>query len=128
MDLKRGKTMYTIAIIFQILVFLYFEITTLINLFPWNDVSKYSATKMNRSNIKQNYFTSSHWIVATKTGWGMGISLLFWVFFFILQILTWWMPYLTGKHLKQFPRQLYYYHFSRTVKFFPHKKSSKCAA
>jgi hypothetical protein len=31
-----------LALSLQILLFLYFEITTLVNLYPWKDLSKYS--------------------------------------------------------------------------------------
>lgn len=112
--------MFSLAIIFQILVFLYFEITTLVNVFPWNDLDKYTNRQKWIEGISNGIILLvCIGLFATKTSWGMGISLVFWVFFFIMQLLTWWMPYLTGKHLKQFPKTLYESHFSRTVKLLP---------
>ncbi|MBS4195623.1 hypothetical protein [Lederbergia citri] len=112
--------MFSLAILFQIFVFLYFEITTLVNLFPWNDLAKYTKRQKWIEGISNGIILLvCIGLFATKTSWGMGISLLFWVFFFIMQLLTWWMPYLTGKHLKQFPKNLYDSHFSRTVKLLP---------
>ncbi|MBS4200522.1 hypothetical protein KHA93_12865 [Bacillus sp. FJAT-49732] len=112
--------MFYVAILFQILVFLYFEITTLVNLFPWNDLSKYTVRQKWTEAISNGVILLvCIGLFATKTSWGMGISLLFWVFFFIMQLLTWWMPYVMGQHLKQFPKTLYESHFSRTVKILP---------
>lgn len=34
--------MFTFAFISQIILLVYFEVTTLINLYPWNDLSKYT--------------------------------------------------------------------------------------
>ncbi|KOS62083.1 hypothetical protein AN161_14805 [Lysinibacillus sp. FJAT-14222] len=36
-----------------------------------------------------------------------------------MQLLNWWMPYLTGKYLKQFPKTLYETHFKNTLKLLP---------
>jgi len=55
----------------------------------------------------------------TKVKWLMIISTVFWFVFLLMQLLTWWMPYLTGKHLKQFPRELYDTHFQKTIKILP---------
>lgn len=49
----------------------------------------------------------------------MSISVLIWLLFLLMQFITWWMPYLTGRHLKQFPRELYDTHFQKTIKLLP---------
>jgi len=40
------------AVSFQILLYIYFEVTTLINLFLWNDVSKYSYNAYHKAPLE----------------------------------------------------------------------------
>lgn len=108
------------AIVFQVILFLYFEVTTLINLFPWNDLSKYSLREKLLEAISNGITIIVGLILfITKIKWLMIISVLIWCLFLLMQVITWWMPYLTGKHLKQFSRELYDTHFQRTIKFLP---------
>lgn len=111
---------YKLAIVFQILLFLYFEITTLVNLYPWNDLSKYSnKEKITEATVNGIIIILSFGLFITQLKWLMIISVLFWFIFLFMQILNWWMPYLTGKHLKQFPKTLYESHFKNTFKLLP---------
>ncbi|MBU8878762.1 hypothetical protein BGM26_07125 [Bacillus sp. FJAT-29790] len=111
---------FKLAVGLQILLFLYFEITTLINLYPWNDLSKYSnREKIIEATANGIVIILSWALFITKIKWLMLISVLFWFVFLLMQLLTWWMPYLTGKHLKQFPRTLYETHFKNTIKILP---------
>src|SRR5699024_8106052 len=104
----------------QIVLFLYFEVTTLINLFPWNDVTKYSYRERLLEAIVNGIIIIIGMVLfVTKIKWLMIISVAFWFVFLFMQVLTWWMPYLTGKHLKQFPKELYNTHFRGTLKILP---------
>lgn len=108
------------AISLQILLFIYFEVTTLINLFPWNDLSKYSyRERLVEAGINGIIIIIGFALFVTKIKWLMVISVAFWFVFLFMQLMTWWMPYLTGKHLKQFPRELYDSHFRETLKILP---------
>ncbi|MBD8006611.1 hypothetical protein [Bacillus norwichensis] len=114
---------YNIAIVLQILLFFYFEVTTLLNLFPWNDLSKYTRKEKFTEAITNGLFILlCIGLFATKVKWLMAISVMFYLIFLIMQILTWWMPYCTGIHLKQFPKSLYESHFKDTIKWLPPMK------
>lgn len=111
---------YYVALVLQILLFLYFEVTTLVPLFPWNDLSKYSRKEKFTEAIANGLIILlCIGLFATKIKWLMAISVMFYLVFLVMQILTWWMPYLTGIHLKQFPRSLYESHFKNTIKWLP---------
>jgi hypothetical protein len=108
------------AIAFQILLFIYFEGTTLVNLYPWNDLSKYSnQEKIIEASVNGIIIILCLGLFISEIKWLMIISVIFWFVFLFMQILTWWMPYLTGKHLKQFPKTLYETHFKNTFKLLP---------
>lgn len=112
--------MFLWTVILQVLLFFYFEMTTLINLFPWNDISKYSyKEKLFEATVNGITIIIGLALFVTKIKLLMIISTAFWFVFLLMQLLTWWMPYLTGKHLKQFPRELYDTHFQKTIKALP---------
>src|SRR5699024_8948780 len=93
------------AVFLQVLLLIYFELTTLINLYPWNDLSKYSyQERLLEATINGIIIVIGIILFVTKVKWLMVISVVLWFAFLFMQLLTWWMPYLTGKHLKQFPR------------------------
>lgn len=113
------------ALALQILLFLYFEVTTLVHLYPWNDLSKYSfKEKVIEATTNGAMIILSIGLFITKIKWLMIISIIFWFVFLIMQLINWWMPYLTGKHLKQFPRSLYETHFKETIKILPPIKNN----
>jgi len=108
------------AVFLQVLLLIYFELTTLINLYPWNDLSKYSyQERLLEATINGIIIVIGIILFVTKVKWLMVISVVLWFAFLFMQLLTWWMPYLTGKHLKQFPRSLYDTHFQETLKILP---------
>lgn len=107
------------VVFLQIVLFIYFEVTTLINLYPWNDLSKYShKERLLDATINGIIIIIGIILFVIKVKWLMVISIVLFVFLF-MQLLTWWMLYLTGKHLKQFPRSLYDTHFQETLKILP---------
>lgn len=111
---------FLFAVALQILLFIYFEVTTLMNLFPWNDLTKYSPKeKLLEATVNGITIIVGLVLFVTKIKWLMVISVVLWFIFLLMQLLTWWMPYLTGKHLKQFPRELYDTHFRDTIKILP---------
>src|SRR5699024_12566142 len=58
-------------------------------------------------------------LVITKVIWLMMTSVVLWFFYLLMQLLTSWIPYLTGQHLIQFPRTLYDTHVRETIKLLP---------
>ncbi len=122
MLVKGGEIMdlFNFAIAFQILLFLYFEVTTLVNLYPWNDLSKYSTKeKFIEATVNGIIIILCIGLFITQIKWLMIISVVFWFVFLFMQLLNWWMPYLTGKYLNQFPKTLYETHFKNTLKLLP---------
>lgn len=108
------------AVILQLLLLLYFEAITLLNLYPWNDLSKYTfKEKVIEATVNGAIIIFNAGLFTTKVKWLMMISIVFWFLFLLMQLLTWWMPYVTGKHLKQFRRTLYDTHFKETIKLLP---------
>src|SRR5699024_654093 len=121
-EIDGGERMnsFSWAVSLQMLLFVYFEATTLINLFPWNDLSKYSSKeKLLEATVNGIAIIIGVAMFVSEIKVFMVISVVFWFVFLFMQLLTWWMPYLTGKHLKQFPRELYDTHFQRTLKILP---------
>lgn len=118
----RGTRMdlFQWAIALQILLFIYFEVTTLVDLYPWNDLRKYSLQeKLLEATVNGFIILTAIALFVTNIKWLMILSVIIWLVHFVMQLLTWWMPYLTGKHLKQFSRTLYDAHFRETIKILP---------
>ncbi|HLS34706.1 MAG TPA: hypothetical protein VK061_00545 [Bacillota bacterium] len=112
--------MFTFAFISQIILLVYFEVTTLINLYPWNDLSKYTRKeKITEATVNGITIIIGITLFISKKPVLMVIATIFWFLFLLVQLLNWWMPYITGKHLKQFPRELYDSHFQDTLKILP---------
>ncbi|QKG85492.1 hypothetical protein GXN76_14200 [Kroppenstedtia pulmonis] len=108
------------AVALQVLLFIYFEVTTLFNLYPWNDLSAYSfREKIIEASVNGAVIILNLVLFISGITWLMIISVVFWFVYLLMQLLIWWMPYLTGKHLKQFPKTLYDTHFRKTVKWLP---------
>jgi len=118
---KRGggtrMDLFQWAIALQILLFIYFEVTTLVDLYPWNDLRKYPLQeKLLEATVNGLIILIAIALFVTNIKWLMIVSIIIWLVHFIMQLLTWWMPYLTGKHLKQFSRTLYDTYFRETIK------------
>src|SRR5699024_7470218 len=112
--------LYYWAISFQVFLFIYFEITTLVNLYPWNDLAKYSLReKVTEAIVNGMIIIIGIGLFLTKIKGLMIFSVIIWLIYLLMQLLTWWMPYLTGKHLKQFSKTLYQTHFQETIKILP---------
>lgn len=108
------------AVVLQVLLLFYFEVTTLVDLFPWNDLSNYSSQeKIVEATVNGIIILIGSGLFITKIKWLMGFSVVLWLVFLFMQLLTWWMPYVTGRHLQQFPRELYETHFQKTIKILP---------
>src|SRR5699024_100171 len=95
-------------------------ITTLVDLYPWNDLSKYSLKEtVLEATVNGIVMLLAFGLFVTKITWLMMISVIFWTVHLVMQLLNWWMPYLTRKHLKQFTKALYETHFQKTIKILP---------
>lgn len=112
------------AVVMQVILLIYFEVTTLVNLYPWNDVEKYSKKeKVTEATSNGIIILIGIGLFLTKTPWLMILSAIIWFIFLVMQLFVWWMPYLTGKHLKQFPKELYHSHYQHTIKILPKIKN-----
>lgn len=113
-------TLFKWAVILQIVLLVYFVITTVLPLYPWNDLTPYSAAeKWTEAGVNGGLILLNLTLFLSKAKWLMLISILFWGAFLLMQLIIWWMPYLTGKHLKQFPKSLHESHFNNTLKILP---------
>src|SRR5690625_2591920 len=112
--------MFTFAFISQIMLLVYFAVTTLINLYPWIDLSKYTPKeKITEAAVNAITIIIGNTFMISKKQALMVIAAIFCFLFLLVQLVDWWMPYITGKHLKQFPRELYDSHFQDTLKILP---------
>lgn len=113
-------TLFYFSVCLQILLFFYFEVITLIDLYPWNDISKYKRKEKWVEAIANGMILLLIFaLFLTKTKLLMTIAIVCLLFFFSIQLLVWWLPYMTGIHLKQFPKSLYDSHFRETIKILP---------
>lgn len=111
---------FIVALILQIILLVYFQLITLIPMYPWNDLTKYTnKERLLEATVNGIVIIVSTGLFVTKVKWLMICSVIIWLLFLMAQLLTWWMPYLTGKHLQQFPRELYETHFKNTYKILP---------
>lgn len=114
---------FILGIVLFIVLFIYFEVTTLINLYPWNDLSKYTKKEKVIEAVVNGLFICTGLVLFISTiKWLMIMSVIAMFIHLLSQLLTWWLPYLTGKHLKQFPKSLYETHFTNTIKVLPRIK------
>lgn len=74
---------YIVAICLQILLLLYFEVTTLVPLYPWNDLSKYSPKeKYTEAIVNGLIIVINIGLFITMIKWLMIISVVFWFIFY----------------------------------------------
>lgn len=117
--------LFYFALCLQVSLLLYFGLITLFNLYPWNDLSKYTTQdKLKEAIVNGLFLIACLVLFLTGVFSLMVISVFGFGIFFIMQMLVWWLPYLTGIHLKQFPRSLYESHFQETVKILPPRKDN----
>lgn len=108
------------AVTLQVLLLIYFESITLVNLYPWNDLSNYTfKEKVIEATTNGIVITLALGLFFTQIKGLMILSVMIWFVFLLMQLLVWWMPYVTGRHLKQFPMALYHTHFQATLKILP---------
>lgn len=113
-------SLFYFSICLQVILLFYFEMITLVNLYPWNDLSNYTKKeKWMEALINGFVIFMSLCLYLTHIKILMFIAVVCYFVFFIMQLLVWWLPYLTGIHLKQFPKNLYDLHFRKTFKILP---------
>src|SRR5690625_4642354 len=93
--------MITFVFICQIILLVYFEVTTLIHLYPWNYLYKYSRKeKITEATVNGITIIIGITLFISKKPVLMVIATIFWFLFLLVQLLNWWMPYITGKRFK----------------------------
>lgn len=107
-----------VSVISQIMLFVYFQIVEWMNLFPWNDTSK-SAPQRPLDivfGIIQLIF-----IYAFFKGvwWLMVVGLGLYAIWLVLQIVSWWLPYLWRASERQIWSYRWYYRKTYKFKFLP---------
>jgi hypothetical protein len=102
-----------LAVICQIAAAAYLQIVEWIDLFPWNDIAKGNAQEKLDVFLLVSQALIALWFFRQRL-WLMLLGWLSYAFWFYLQIIGWWWPYLFGGRTVG-PN----WYFARTFKFLP---------
>ena len=105
-----------LSIAMQILLALYLQIGEWVDLFPWNDLSRGNGQESLDVAMAIIQFGLVFGFVR-RMSWVMGAGVGFYFVWIILQIQSWWVPYVWGasdSHMRFYQRW-----FGQTYKFLP---------
>jgi hypothetical protein len=123
--------MFATLIILQIILIIYFGVTTTVDLHPFNAIRHYTpkerAVELSRNLLFMAIFFG---LTLIHTEWSFITSGVCWILYFVGGGLTWWVPYLTGKEVFKLPNnetwpQMYNRIFAGTITVLPSFKDPK---
>ena len=116
-------TLHAAVIYLAAFLLVYHQLTTLVPLFPWNDVKTYTMKELLlESGINGLLMgTGLTCLVVGNSGFSHWYPLVYYPFLFVGECVDWWIPYFSESFAKS--RKIWDYdaHFSRTLKFISHK-------
>jgi hypothetical protein len=120
-------TMHIFAIGITILLLVYHQATTLLPLFPWNDVEKYSRKELLLEAGTNGLLmgTGTLCMIVGNSGFFHYYPLIYYPFLFTGECFQWWLPYLSEKFAQSKVNFDYEALFARTTKLIPHKPGKR---
>ena len=115
------------AILLTLLLLVYHQVTTLIPLFPWNDVERYSRKEMALEAGINGLLMGMGFLclLQANTGFAHWYPLFYYPFLLLGECVDWWIPYFSQAFAEG--RKIWDYdsHFSRTFKLIPHRPGKR---
>lgn len=102
-----------LAIACQLLAAGYLQLVEWVDLFPWNDLSKGNGQELMDFGLLAGQALVAFWF-ARQNIWLMSLGWAGYAYWFYLQIISWWQPYLFGNRVVG-PN----WYFAKTYKFLP---------
>lgn len=131
MTIKRGKTMWITLLILQIATLIYHQITTRIDLFPFNAVRFYSEEERRVETTVNGIIMFIPIILTLINSYPIWIAIggCIWLLISIGAVLNWWIPYFTGREIYKMKQdetweEVYNKIFSKTITILPHIKNN----
>ena len=120
-------TLHTFTIGFTLLLLVYHQATTLLPLFPWNDVEKYSRKELlleaSTNGLLMGAGTSC--VILGNKGFFHYYPLIYYPFLFSGELFQWWLPYFSEKFAQSKVNFDYEHLFGRTTELIPHKTGKR---
>lgn len=120
-------TLHIFAIGITLLLLVYHQATTLLPLFPWNDVEKYSRKELLLEAGTNGLLmgTGALCLIINNNGFFHYYPLIYYPFLFTGECFQWWLPYFSKKFAQSKVNFDYEALFSRTTKLIPHKPGKR---
>jgi hypothetical protein len=115
------------TIIFSLFLLIYHQVTTVVPLFPWNDVQKYSWKELlAEAGTNGLLMGCGAWcLIAGNSGFYHYYPLIYYPFLMCGEIIQWWIPYFSDNFSKSKVNFDYDRLFGRTMKLIPHKPGKR---
>jgi hypothetical protein len=115
------------AIFMSALLLVYHQVTTLVPIYPWNDVEKYTKKELLLEAGFNGVLMGTGLIclILSNSGFSRWYPILYYPFLFVGECFDWWIPYFSESFAKS--RRIWNYeaHFARTVKWIPHRPGKR---
>lgn len=105
-----------IAVFNQVMLLAYLEIVEWINLFPWNDIRGGNGQPV-LDVVLGLVMIGLISVTVLRWRWGMILAVLLYSFWMVLQIISWWVPYVRGASPGW--QAVYARFFAHTTQIFP---------
>lgn len=122
--------MFFYLLLLQVATVLYHQVTTRIDIYPFNGVRHYSVKeRRNEALINGIIMVIPIMLTFTRLPILIGIGGLLWTLVVVGAILSWWLPYFTGVAVYKMPNnetwpQVYERIFSKTITILPRIKNN----
>lgn len=121
--------MYThyFALAFALLLLIYHQVTTVVSLFPWNDVEKYSRKELLLESLTNLVLmgTAAVCIICGNSGFFHYYPLIYYPFLLFGECVQWWLPYFSEKFSHSKVNFDYEKLFGRTTRLIPNKPGKR---
>ena len=120
-------SLHIFTIVLSLLLLTYHQATTLLPLFPWNDIEKYNRRELLLEAGTNGLLmgTGALCIILDNSGFFHYYPLIYYPFLFSGELFQWWLPYFSDKFAQSKVNFDYEHLFGRTTKLIPHKPGKR---
>jgi len=119
--------LHILTIALSLLLLIYHQVTTLVPLFPWNDVRQYRWKELLAEVCTNGLLMgcSAFCLIMGNTGFYHYYPLVYYPFLLSGELFQWWLPYFSKKFAASKVNFDYERLFGRTTKLIPHKPGKR---